>query len=258
MNAENILQSYLDGALSHSEERRLKELLSTKKRLSPEEQILLTLLTPTAAPSEPDETWWSDEGCASYDALVGDADRAKPLPVISAARPRRHFALRLLPLAAAMAVVVFGVWQLFPSPSSSPSSAEHALAVRPVASPSVPALRPAGEPTHRMAAPLHATPPPMATAVPSVAATNLQAPTAATEEERDETASPDSLLTAPLSMIDTQLATAWLDDLYLEKRYAEHWQEQLRSALVRLRLEVQYQLFLRQEPEEIENLYVEI
>lgn len=68
MNTQLLITSYLDGKLSHREEQQLRTMLEEKSVLSLEEQTVLAMLTPN--PMQPDEAWWSEEGCAAYDTYV--------------------------------------------------------------------------------------------------------------------------------------------------------------------------------------------
>lgn len=69
MNTQLLITSYLEGKLSHREEEQLRTILEEKSVLSLEEQTVLAMLTP-APPMQPDEAWWSEEGCTAYDTYV--------------------------------------------------------------------------------------------------------------------------------------------------------------------------------------------
>lgn len=69
MNTQLLITSYLEGKLSHREEEQLRTMLEEKSVLSLEEQTVLAMLTPEP-PMQPDEAWWSEEGCTAYDTYV--------------------------------------------------------------------------------------------------------------------------------------------------------------------------------------------
>ena len=64
MNTQLLITSYLEGKLSHREEEQLRTMLEEKSVLSLEEQTVLAMLT-TETHMQPDEAWWSDDGCAA-------------------------------------------------------------------------------------------------------------------------------------------------------------------------------------------------
>lgn len=89
MNTQLLITSYLEGKLSHREEQQLRTMLEEKSVLSLEEQTVLAMLTPEP-PMQPDEAWWSEEGCAAYDARVGNLSSTDVEPSVpKPARLRR-------------------------------------------------------------------------------------------------------------------------------------------------------------------------
>lgn len=107
MNTELLISSYLDGTLSHSEEQQLRTILEAKDALSAEEQVVLAMLT-ADAPLQPDEAWWSDEGCAAYDALQAATSSPTPATPSSEQRSARK-SRRLRPLWWGVAACLVGV-----------------------------------------------------------------------------------------------------------------------------------------------------
>ena len=86
MNTQLLITSYLEGKLSHREEEQLRTMLEEKSVLSLEEQTVLAMLTPEP-PMQPDEAWWSEEGCAAYDARIANLSSTEVEP--SAPKPAR-------------------------------------------------------------------------------------------------------------------------------------------------------------------------
>ena len=109
MNTQLLITSYLEGKLSHREEQQLRTMLEEKSVLSLEEQTVLAMLTPEP-PMQPDEVWWSEEGCAAYDARVRNLSSTDVEP--SVPKPARLRRPRPLwwGVAAACVVMLIAQW----------------------------------------------------------------------------------------------------------------------------------------------------
>lgn len=67
-----LLQRYLDGRLTHEEEVRLRLDLQAKAELTAQERAILLLLSVTPDATPIDESWWSEEGCETFDAILAE------------------------------------------------------------------------------------------------------------------------------------------------------------------------------------------
>ena len=240
MNTQLLITSYLEGKLSHREEEQLRTMLEEKSVLSLEEQTVLAMLTPEP-PMQPAEAWWSEEGCAAYDAYVG---HSSPTAEVEPSAPKSARLRRPRPLwwgvAAACVGMLIAQWWVRVEKGTHET----------------------GMP--RMAQ-LSSSAPVAAPAPPLVAATMANQPTPLPQRNRPispSSTAPDSATTlwasAEPMLTDSLSNIAALADSS-PQLFQQCWDAWVESAMAAMQVNLDYQMFLFSHPDTISKpLYVDL
>ena len=240
MNTQLLITSYLEGKLSHREEEQLRTMLEEKSVLSLEEQTVLAMLTP-ALPMQPDEAWWSEEGCAAYDAYVG---HSSPTTEVEPTAPKPARLRRPRPLwwgvAAACVGMLIAQWW------ARVEKGTHETGMPPIAQSS-------------SSAPVAAPAPPL------VAATMANQPVPLPQRNRPispSSTAPDSATTlwasAEPMLTDSLSNIAALADSS-PQLFQQCWDAWVESAMAAMQVNLDYQMFLFSHPDTISKpLYVDL
>lgn len=240
MNTQLLITSYLEGKLSHREEEQLRTMLEEKSVLSLEEQTVLAMLTPEP-PMQPDEAWWSEEGCAAYDAYVG---HSSPTAEVEPSAPKPARLRRPRPLwwgvAAACVGMLIAQWWVRVEKGT------HETGMPPIAQSSSSAT---------VASP----------APPLVAATMANQPVPLPQRNRPispSSTAPDSATTlwasAEPMLTDSLSNIAALTDSS-SQLFQQCWDAWVESAMAAMQVNLDYQMFLFSHPDTIsKSLYVDL
>lgn len=238
MNTQLLITSYLEGKLSHREEQQLRTMLEEKSVLSLEEQTVLAMLTPN--PMQPDEAWWSEEGCAAYDARVRNLSSTDVEP--SVPKPARLRRPRPLWWGVAAACVVMLIAQWW----ARVEKGIHETGMPPMAQLSSSA--PVASPTP-----------------PLVSATMANQPTPLPQRNRSvlpSSTAPDSATTlwasAETMLTDSLSNIAALADSS-PQLFQQCWDAWVEPAMAAMQVNLDYQMFLFSHPDTISKpLYVDL
>lgn len=240
MNTQLLITSYLEGKLSHREEEQLRTMLEEKSVLSLEEQTVLAMLTPEP-PMQPDEAWWSEEGCAAYDAYVG---HSSPTTEVEPTAPKPARLRRPRPLwwgvAAACVGMLIAQWW------ARVEKGTHETGMPPIAQ-------------------LSSSAPVAAPAPPLVAATMANQPVPLPQRNRPispSSTAPDSATTlwasAEPMLTDSLSNIAALADSS-RQLFQQCWDAWVESAMAAMQVNLDYQMFLFSHPDTISKpLYVDL
>ena len=240
MNTQLLITSYLEGKLSHREEEQLRTMLEEKSVLSLEEQTVLAMLTPEP-PMQPDEAWWSEEGCAAYDAYVG---HSSPTAEVEPSAPKPARLRRPRPLwwgvAAACVGMLIAQWWVRVEKGT------HETGMPPIAQSSSSAT---------VASP----------APPLVAATMANQPVPLPQRNRPispSSTAPDSATTlwasAETMLTDSLTNIAALADSS-PQLFQQCWDAWVEPAMAAMQVNLDYQMFLFSHPDTISKpLYVDL
>lgn len=107
---ENLIDKYMAGTSSHDEEQQLLSLLQAEKSLSPEDQMLLDMLSMTSNEVEIQDNWLEEDESELFDLLMKESEnntvateKEQQQPATTHKRPPRHLkviAIRILASAA--------------------------------------------------------------------------------------------------------------------------------------------------------------
>ncbi len=233
MNTSQLLQAYLDGMLTHAEEKQLRSLLSElPARTAEEEAVLMLLLSPSILPN-PDADWWSEEGCQEYDRIVTNSN-------LAATRTTHHRTLHILLRIAAcligFCVLTFGGWWFASIPSTDKQS---------VTSVTLP------PPKLQLLTPKH-------TLIPTVQLTEVRSAHSTTRVPISRIATrskrlPDTYIEdslpelLPLTPVEAEALLAPTFDALLD---AEYLRTQQVEQLTDLQLELEYKLYLQEQSQD--------
>lgn len=215
-------------------------MLEEKSVLSLEEQTVLAMLTPEP-PMQPDEAWWSEEGCAAYDAYVG---HSSPTTEVEPTAPKPARLRRPRPLwwgvAAACVGMLIAQWW------ARVEKGTHETGMPPIAQ-------------------LSSSAPVAAPAPPLVAATMANQPVPLPQRNRPispSSTAPDSATTlwasAEPMLTDSLSNIAALADSS-RQLFQQCWDAWVESAMAAMQVNLDYQMFLFSHPDTISKpLYVDL